>query len=103
MSALMSIFTPMRLPPLDRAFGDCRVERLRHLDRLVHGDRFEPDRVAPRDELPDLPRPGGHQRGVAAEATQAGSAGHEDDRLVPTPVDGPHGVAIVDDVGRLTA
>src|SRR5438067_1889009 len=103
MSALMSIFTPMRLPPLDRAFGDCRVERLRHLDRLVHGDLFEPDRVAPRDELPDLPRRGGDQRGIADETTQAGSVGHEDDRLVATHVDGPHGVAIVEDVGRVTA
>src|SRR5213593_1383573 len=103
MSALMSIFAPMTLPPLDRALGDGFVDRPRQLRGLVDRDLLESDRVAPRHELAHLPGGGVDQSRVADEPSEARPVGDEDDRLIAAHVHGPHGVAVVEDVGRMAA
>src|SRR2546430_9273683 len=101
MSALMSIFAPMTLPPLDRALGDGFVDRPRQLRGLVDRDLLESDRVAPRHELAHLPGGGVDQSRVADEPSDARPGGVEDDRLIGGTVHGPHGVAVVLYVDRL--
>src|SRR5947209_20048094 len=81
MSALMSIFAPMTLPPLDRALGDGFVDRPRQLRGLVDRDLLESDRVAPRHELAHLPGGGVDQSRVADEPSEARPVGDENDRL----------------------
>src|SRR5881396_665566 len=103
MSALMSIFAPMTLPPLDRALGDGFVDRPRQLRGLVDRDLLESDRVAPRHELAHLPGGGVDQGRVADEPSEARPVSDEDDRLIAAHVHGPHGVAVVEDVGRMAA
>src|SRR5438876_92921 len=99
----MSIFAPMTLPPLDRALGDRFVERPGEPRGLVDRDFLESDRVAPGHELAHLPGGGVDQRRVADEPPETRAVGHEDDRLITAHVHGPHGVAVVEDVGRMAA
>src|SRR5947209_8499385 len=103
MSALISIFAAILLPPVDGTFGDRRVEVAGPLSGFLDRHLFERDGVAAGHELAHFPRRCVDEGRVADEAAEARSVGHEDDGLVAAYGDGPDGIAIVQDVRWVAA
>src|SRR5213078_1875692 len=103
MSALISIFAAILLPPVDGTFGDRRVEVAGPLSGFLDRHLFEHDGVAAGHELAHFPRRRVDEGRVADEAAEARSVGHEDDGLIAAYVDGPDRIAIVQDVRWMPA
>src|SRR3989442_3177708 len=93
----------MLLPPVDGTFGNRRVEVAGPLSGFLDRHLFERDGVAAGHELAHFPRRCVDEGRVADEAAEARSVGHEDDGLVAAYVDGPDGIAIVQDVRWMAA
>src|SRR5437867_4621818 len=103
MSALISIFAAILLPPVDGTFGDRRVEVACPLSGFLDRHLFEHDGVAAGHELAHFPRRRVDEGRVADEAAEAESVGDEDDGLIAAYVDGPDRIAIVQDVRWMPA
>src|SRR5438552_6086310 len=101
MSALMSIFAPMTLPPLDRALGDGFVDRPRQLRGLVDRDLLKSDLAPPRHELANFPGGGEDKGRVQDKPPEARPIGEGDDGLSAEHVHGPNGVPVYGVVGRM--
>src|SRR5215204_4250103 len=83
--------------PLQIRFVDQGFSRAREIRRFVDRELFEPDLVAPRHHLTQLPHRSVGNTGRADEATQRRSVDTEDDWLIAGDVHRTDRVAIVED------
>ena len=83
-----------------RERGDRRIHSRLHAARLGQRHRAEADQIAGL-ELPDLPKLGIDDGGRAHEAAQAGTIGTQNHGHVASEIDGPDGVGVIVNIGRV--
>src|SRR5918998_33115 len=96
-SIVRTISDSLQIRFVDQSFGCTRQVRS-FFDRQL----FEPDVIAPRHHLTELPHRSVGNTGRADEAAQRRSIDAEDDRLVARNVHRAYGVAVVEDVGGVS-